>query len=142
MIVQMPGGDTRERILEAAARLFHEQGYHATGVATILREADVNSGSLYHFFPSKEAVLVGVLERYRERVRPIVLDPTEAETDDGIERVFALMAWYRAALVATNCTMGCPVGNLAIEVGDGYPAIRPLIAVSYTHLTLPTMCVV
>ena len=40
-------------------RLFHEQGYSATGIATILREADVNSGSLYHLFPSKEALLVG-----------------------------------------------------------------------------------
>ena len=46
---------TRDRILETARRLFHEQGYHATGIATILREAGVNSGSLYHFFESKDA---------------------------------------------------------------------------------------
>ena len=39
---------TRERILRTAFQLFHEQGYHATGVATILREAGLNPGSLYH----------------------------------------------------------------------------------------------
>ena len=53
--------DTRTKILEVARRLFHEQGYHATGIATILREANVNSGSLYYFCPSKEEQLVGVL---------------------------------------------------------------------------------
>ncbi|MEE8447296.1 MAG: helix-turn-helix domain-containing protein, partial [Gemmatimonadota bacterium] len=52
-----PASETRDRILEVAARLFHKRGFRATGVATILREAGVNSGSLYHFFPSKEAVL-------------------------------------------------------------------------------------
>ena len=50
---------TRQRIVEAARRLFHEQGFHATGISTILREADVNSGSLYHYFASKEALLSG-----------------------------------------------------------------------------------
>ena len=35
---------TRDRLLKTAFQLFHEQGYHATGVATILREAGVNAG--------------------------------------------------------------------------------------------------
>src|SRR3954451_9718529 len=86
------GESTRETLLDAAARLFHEQGFAATGVATILREADVNSGSLYHFFPTKEALLVGVLERYVQMLRPIVMDPVEQKTDGPIERVFPLLA--------------------------------------------------
>ena len=40
------GSDTRQRLLETAFQLFHEQGYHATGVATILREAGVNASPL------------------------------------------------------------------------------------------------
>src|SRR3954471_6917959 len=85
--------DTRDTLVDAAARLFHEQGFAATGVATILREADANSGSLYHFFPTKEALLVGVLERYIVMLRPVVVDPIERQTDDPIGRVFALLAW-------------------------------------------------
>jgi AcrR family transcriptional regulator len=46
---------TRERLLETSARLFLDQGYHATGVSTILAEAGVNAGSLYHFFPGKRS---------------------------------------------------------------------------------------
>ena len=53
--------DTRERILRTAFQLFHEQGFNATGVATIAREAGVNPGSLYHFFESKDDLLLAVL---------------------------------------------------------------------------------
>jgi TetR/AcrR family transcriptional regulator, transcriptional repressor for nem operon len=123
----MTAPNTRDRILEVAARLFQEQGFAATGVSTILREADVNSGSLYHFFPSKDALLVGVLERYLELLHPIVLSPREEATTDPIERIFLLLAWYRAGLEAMGCAIGCPIGNLALEVSDTHPEIRPLI---------------
>lgn len=123
----MSPGDTRERILETAARLFHEQGYHATGIATILREAEVNSGSLYHFFPSKEDLLNAVLERYLDILRPAVMDHVENATSDPIERVWALFGMYRMGLEAMGCARGCPIGNLALEVGDAYPKARALI---------------
>src|SRR5438128_1341180 len=104
--------DSRKRILATAFRLFHEQGYHATSVSTILREADVNSGSLYHFFPSKEALLSGVLTYALGELRPQVMDRAEAATVDPIERVFALLANYRRGMEMMGCRMGCPVGNL------------------------------
>lgn len=122
---------TRERLVVAAARLFHEQGYHATGVATILREAEVLSGSMYHFFSSKEDLLVAVLERYRELLRPEVMERAEALAADPIERVFALLGLYRYGLVATGAGLGCPIGNLALEVSDGYPQARELIDANF-----------
>lgn len=115
---------TRDRILEVAARLFHEQGFVATGVSTILREAGVQSGSLYHFFPSKEALLLGVLDWYHRHLHPIVMQPAFVRTDDPIERVFAVLAGYREMLAMTRCNLGCPIGNLALELSDQYPAVR------------------
>src|SRR5436190_12578083 len=106
------GNDTRTRILEAARRLFYEQGYHATGISTILREADVNSGSLYHFFPSKEALLIAVLEKYIDLLHPMVMGPAEHAAADPIDRVFALLNFYRSGLEITGHKMGCPIGNL------------------------------
>ena len=41
----------KEHILEAAARLFEKQGYHATGLNEIIRESDTPKGSLYYYFP-------------------------------------------------------------------------------------------
>ena len=108
--------NTRERILESASRLFHEQGFAATSVATILREAEVNSGSLYHFFASKEALLEGVLNWYLERLYPEIMQPMELAEPDPVARVFRLLDWYRAYLLENGCRLGCPVGNLALEV--------------------------
>lgn len=125
--------ETRERILETAARLFHEQGYAATGIATILREAGVNAGSLYHFFPNKEALLAAVLQRYEALLQPVVLAPQETAHSDPVERVFGLLAWYRAGLEATGCRLGCPIGNLALELSDTHPEVRPLIDVNFRN---------
>ena len=58
---------TRERIVEAARYLFWEKGYAATGLAEILARADANSGSFYHFFDSKDAVLRTVSTRPHTR---------------------------------------------------------------------------
>jgi len=124
---QNDGPDTRERILASASMLFLEQGSHATGISTVLRDAGVHPGSLYHIFPNKEALLIGVLERHHRLLRPIVMEPVEAREDDPIERVFALLAWYRGNLELTGCRLGCPVGNLALEVSDTYPVVRPYI---------------
>lgn len=118
------GSETRERILETAARLFHEQGFHATGISTILREAKVQSGSLYYFFPSKESLLIGVLERYEGLLHPAVMEPAETLETDPIERIFVLLERYRMGLELSGCTLGCPIGNLAIELADSHPDIR------------------
>lgn len=115
----MTESDTRTKIVDAAARLFHEQGFNATAVSTILREAGVNSGSLYYFFESKEALLVGVLERYTELLHPVVMAPVEAKTADPIERVFVLLEQYRGWMAPLHFSMSCPIGNLALEVGGG-----------------------
>ena len=131
-----PGPDTRTRILQAAFQLFHEQGYHATGVATILREAGVNAGSLYHFFASKEELLVGVLEFALVLLRPAVMDPAERRCDDPLERVFALLEQYREGLHAGGCKMGCPIGNLALEVSDDNVPARALIHQNFENWIL------
>lgn len=122
---------TRDSLLEAAARLFHEQGYVATGVATILREAGVNSGSLYHFFQSKDDLLHGVLDRYQEMLHPIVIDPVEEAETDPLARIFRLLDWYRQGLVETDCRLGCPIGSLALEAADTSPEIRKAIHANF-----------
>ncbi len=125
--------DTRERILQAARRLFHEQGFHATAVATILREAGVHSGSLYHLFESKEALLIAVLEWYVDNLGPEVMDAVEHATEDPLERVFALLGQYRGWWEMTDCAVGCPIGNLALEIGPELPRARELIDLNFRN---------
>jgi TetR/AcrR family transcriptional regulator, transcriptional repressor for nem operon len=128
-----PESQTRNRILRTAFQLFHEQGFHATGVATIVREAQINPGSLYHFFDSKEQLLLRVLEFALWYLGPAVMEPVERKTGDPIERVFALLAQYRDGMVARGCRMGCPIGNLALEVSDNNAEARRLIHENFAN---------
>lgn len=111
--------------------LFHEQGYEATGMAEILRAAGVNSGSMYHFFRTKEALLLAVLDRYVELLHPEVMDPVVRQEPDPIGRVFVLLAGYRQLLEMSEFRAGCPIGNLALEVGESSPAARERIALNF-----------
>src|SRR3954454_17693712 len=124
--------DTRQRIVEAAMELFWLKGFGSTSIADILNRSQVNSGSLYYFFPGKQDVLIAVLEAYRDGIGPMLLDPAWAAVDDPVEQVFALLARYRLAIVDTNCEYGCPIGSLALELHEPDPAVRELLAANFT----------
>jgi TetR/AcrR family transcriptional repressor of nem operon len=125
--------DTRNRILLTAMELFWEKGYGSTSVSDILSRSQVHSGSLYHFFPGKQDVLIGVLEWYRDGIYEHLLNPVWQGVDDPIERIFALLAGYRTHLVMTDCTYGCPIGSLALEIHEPDPKVRELLAANFTN---------
>jgi AcrR family transcriptional regulator len=126
---------TRDRLLAVATRLFWEKGYGPTSVADIVREAGAHSGSLYHFFPTKQDLLLAVLDRYRAGIGPMLLEPAWEGTADPIERVFALLAHYRRHLVETDCFYGCPIGSLALELHEPDPPVRELLAANFDGWT-------
>ena len=119
---------TRDRLVDTAMELFHSQGYQATGVAQILKKAEVNSGSLYYFFPTKEDLLLAVLEKYKLMLHPALLEPIWSRIDDPIEKIFGLLDGYRQLLMSTECAYGCPIGNLALEIGHSHNKARQLLA--------------
>jgi AcrR family transcriptional regulator len=100
-------------------------------VSDILRAANANSGSLYHFFQTKQDLLMEVLRRYRDGIYPMLLAPAWDGVSDPIARVFALLAQYRRALIESDCFYGCPIGNLALELHEPDPPVRDLIAVNF-----------
>lgn len=61
-------GETRERILKAAARLFSERGYYETGIGDIAREAGIGRASFYYHFTDKEKAARAVFDTYVEGI--------------------------------------------------------------------------
>lgn len=57
----------RDQLLATAERLFYEQGFHATGIDRIVAAAGVVRMTLYNHFPSKEALVMAVLQARHER---------------------------------------------------------------------------
>src|SRR5437588_4965925 len=98
---------TRERILEAASRLFREHGIAAVGLAKIMAEADLTVGTFYTHFESKEALLREVIRRS--------LQARHEEIEKVIQRGDTELA-IRAYLSAEHrdaAGTGCPIASLA-----------------------------
>ncbi len=124
--------DTRTRIVMAAMELFWSKGFNSTSIADILSRTQLNAGSLYHVFPGKQDVLIAVLEAYRDGLYENLVDPAWEGVDDPVERIFALLARYRWLIIETDCTYGCPIGSLALELHEADPVVRELLAVNFT----------
>jgi len=122
---------TRDRLIQAAMALFWEKGYANTSMSDLLTAANANSGSFYHFFDSKEVLLLAVLDQYLKMLHPQLLEPAWKGVADPIERIFALLARYRQSIVQTDCTYGCPIGRLALEISAEQAEVHRLLAQNF-----------
>lgn len=122
---------TRDRLVMAAVELFWAKGYEATSMAELLHKANANSGSFYHFFRGKNDLLLAVLDWYLKGLYPVVVDPVWASESDPIGRIFALLERYRERILFTDCTFGCPIGRLAMEIDPSNRDAHAKIAANF-----------
>lgn len=84
-------GDKRERILDAAERVFAQHGFFAARVSEIAREAGVADGTIYLYFKSKDDLLISLFESRMERFNQLL----GAALVDGLRPVDKLLALVR-----------------------------------------------
>ncbi|UWZ82396.1 TetR/AcrR family transcriptional regulator [Occallatibacter riparius] len=130
-LLQGAGPATRQRLVESARYLFWERGFAGTSMADLLAHSKVNSGSFYHFFDSKEALLREVLESYLVALHPMIVEPAYAATSRPIERIFAILEGYRGRILMTDAQYGCPLGRLALEIDPENRPAHKLIAENF-----------
>jgi AcrR family transcriptional regulator len=58
----------RDQILNAAAKVFAERGFHPATIRDVAKEAGIADGTIYNYFQNKSALLLGILDRMRESV--------------------------------------------------------------------------
>jgi AcrR family transcriptional regulator len=80
---QQRAKETVSAILEAAAELFSRLGYSGTTTNKIALRAGVSIGSLYQYFPNKDAILAGLEEQHLSQVRAVVEQSLIALEDEG-----------------------------------------------------------
>jgi TetR/AcrR family transcriptional regulator, transcriptional repressor for nem operon len=123
---------TRDRFLAAGMRLFAAKGYQSTSIADLLQEVDAHSGSFYHFFPTKQDLLLAVLKAYHDGIESMLLAPAWDGIEEPIAKIFALLAVYRRALEGSSCVYGCPIGSLALEIHEPDPPVRELLSANFS----------
>jgi TetR/AcrR family fatty acid metabolism transcriptional regulator len=86
------GGDKRERILDAAVRVFARKGFYATRVSEVARAAGVADGTIYLYFKSKDELLVSLFEHRVERLLSFLATelPRAASASEKLRRIIEL----------------------------------------------------
>jgi len=109
--------EARQRILETADRLFYQDGIRAVGIDRIIAEANVAKMSLYKHFPSKDDLILAVLQHREQGVLEFFRSAMEWH---GKKVKTPLRAFFAALkdFFESPGFRGCPFQNAAIELAD------------------------
>jgi len=117
-VAAAPGGDAKERILAAGAKLVGEKGFNGCGLNEILQLAAVPKGSFYHYFASKEDFGVALIERARDAylisLRAILGDRRRT----AVQRLRAVFEQTREECAQSGPTVECIIPKLALETAN------------------------
>lgn len=120
--------DTRDRILGTARELFHGRSYADVGIKEICDIAQVQKGSFYHFFKSKQELAMAVIDDMAEDWAQGFVAEAFDQNLPPLERldymVDAAYYWQKAAKDIEGRMPGCLFGNLALEVSTRDEVIR------------------
>jgi len=120
--------DTYQRIIESAKELIYAKSYADVGVAAICEKANVKKGSFYHFFPSKQALTLAVIETYYTDFKERIIDSAFDTSRPPLQR----LNQFITNSIELQCEIhrqtghvyGCPFGNLATELATQDETIR------------------
>ncbi len=128
----MTHSEARERVLQAAERLFAERGYTAVTIKDIAAAAGIHHASLYHHAPQgKEGLFVEIMERILSRHQQGISDAVRAGGDDLRAQLRGIAAWMVAQ---------APMDMVRLTHSD-MPAIDPASARMLGDLAFETMIV-
>lgn len=119
----MPRVTAKEKILDAALRLFQQDGYVSTSVDEIIADAGVSKGSFYHAFKSKEILGLETIEHYTKHVMETLQRGSFLAVEDPVQRVLAYLKHIEKKASELWCD-GCMMGNFTTDMARHHPAVR------------------
>jgi TetR/AcrR family transcriptional repressor of nem operon len=116
--------DARARLLDAATHMIRAQGYSATSVDDICREAGLTKGAFFHHFKSKEELAVAAAAHFSERAERLFGAAPYRELADPLDRLLGYIDFRAAILTGPIPEFSCLLGTMVQEAYDTHPAIR------------------
>lgn len=108
--------DTRGKILFAAYKEIHCQGFQAASLSNILAHTGVTKGALYHHFPNKTELGYAVVDEVIAlRIHQSFIEPLQ-HFENPIDGFIELIQSSGEAFSITDVNLGCPLTNLAQEM--------------------------
>lgn len=122
---------SKERMIEATAKLLQRQGYHATGLNQIVREAGAPKGSLYFHFPDgKEGLALAALACSGNSMQKELLEVV-ARFKDPADALQGVIDYFADHLEATGFLMGCPIATVALEAAATSDRLQAVCSKQY-----------
>ena len=119
-MTSLPAPDKRQHVVETAYALFKRAGFHATGIDRIIAEAEVAKMTMYRHFPSKDELIVAVLD-YRARRFDHQLDRLAEEAATPEQKIGKIFDWHDRWFRSPDFR-GCLFADALAEFG--VPGIR------------------
>jgi AcrR family transcriptional regulator len=107
-ISQVRRDSRRQQILDAALACFSEDGFHQTGMATIVERSGLSHGAVYGYFAAKEDIIVALADDRQQR--EAILNAVAREIEDPIEGLHRLVRAYAQWLKDPTGVQGRRVG--------------------------------
>lgn len=120
----MGKGNQEAALVESAERLFHRQGFGATGARQIAGDAGVPHGSFTNHFRSKDALGAAALDRYYARLDATMRETLDDPSQDPGDRLLRYFALIRTRLDDAGWTQGCLIPDMATEATAYGDALR------------------
>jgi len=116
--------DTKTRIIEAGSEIIHLKGFNNTGLQEILDAAGVPKGSFYNYFKSKEDFGLEVVDYFVNYFNQLAKSVFEDSSIASLEKIRVILDSFIEFFKSKDFAYGCPIGNLAQEMGDLSPKFR------------------
>src|SRR5580693_5613453 len=88
-VTQQHRDERREQILAAARRCFLRSGFHGTSMQDLFAEANLSSGAVYGYFPSKDDVIVAIAEENMREIAAMIQTVAADEPDRSVGAIMA-----------------------------------------------------
>jgi len=115
---------TREEIIRKGAELIHAQGFNATGIQQILQAVDIPKGSFYFYFKSKEDFGWEIIDYFGSMIGGIITHYLDDKKIPPVQRMEKLLEFFEIAFQNNGHTLGCPIGNLSLELAGTNERLR------------------
>ena len=114
--------------MHEAQQLFFSQGLKGVSMDAVAAAAGIKKANLFHYFPSKEALELAVLDRFSADLREHLAAQFAATADDPIAAVAAMFEEAARGMRRRRYRGGCFAGNLALEASDHRESVRLRVA--------------
>lgn len=123
-VSRQKAAENRQRIVEAAARLFRDDGFDGVGLDAIMKEAELTHGGFYGHFASKDALMAEAMAHALDR---------STAWQQRLGSLAELVAGYLSDRHRTDRANGCAVAALGADIARQNPALRKTMTAGVRH---------